>query len=224
MRENKKLLRESKPKPPTFAVIGDGECEFWYFQMLKRNERSLQVTIKPDIPQKKKLKDLFDRVMEYSKDYDKVFWVVDLDVIVSESRLVAKGKESPLQEFRKYVNKIEKKTKNVTIILNNPCLEFWLLLHFEATSKYFDNCNDVTKRLRKHLPNYEKTENYYTKQNDDIYLKLKSKLNIAIENADKLINPAIEFLKFDLDSPETAVSQMQFIFQTKGIIDITHKR
>ena len=122
MRENKKLFRKSKP--PTFAVIGDGECEFWYFQMLKRNERSLQVTIKPDIPQKKKLKDLFDRVMEHSKDYDKVFWVVDLDVIISESRLVAKGKESALQEFKKYVNKIEKTTKNVTIILNNPCLEF----------------------------------------------------------------------------------------------------
>ena len=220
MRESKKRLHKSKP---TFAVIGDGECEFWYFQMLKRNERSLQVTIKPDIPQKKKLKDLRDRVIEYSKDYDKVFWVVDLDVIVSESRLVAKGEESALQEFKKYVNEIEKKTKNVTIILNNPCLEFWLLLHFEATGKYFDNCNDVTKRLRKHLPNYEKTENYYTKQNDDIYLKLKSKLNIAIENADKSINSAIKFLKFDLDSPKTAVSQMQFIFQTNEIIDIINK-
>ncbi len=210
MRRSKQI---SIPTKPTFAIIGDGECEFWYFQMLKRNERSLRVDIKPEIPQKKTLKDQFIKVIEYSKDYSQVFWIVDFDVIISESRVTPKGKKTAIQEFKEYYYKLKKDLKNVTIILNNPCLEFWILLHFEDTSRYFNTCEGATKQLLKHLPDYEKTEKYYTKQNNDIYLKLKSKLDSAIKNAQKLDN-------FDLNNPETAISQMHLIFKTKELQEI----
>jgi hypothetical protein len=50
MRKTRSIPLKSKS---TFAVVVDGDCEVWYLQMLKRNERSIHVTIEPQIPQKK---------------------------------------------------------------------------------------------------------------------------------------------------------------------------
>lgn len=213
MRNNNKPIKGNT----TFAVIGDGECEFWYFQMLKRNERSIKVTIKPEIPQKKKLKDQYIKVVEVSKDYSKVFWIVDFDVIIKETRAAVKGKKTPIQEFKEYYFKLKKDFKNVIVIINNPCLEFWILLHFEFTSKFFNNCDEATKQLLKHLPNYDKTERYYTKQDDDIYLKLKSRIGNAIENAQKLQN-------FDFENPEIGASQMHEFFNMREFDGIIKKK
>jgi len=56
MRVRKQIQLKGKPK---YVVIVDGETEFWYMQMLKRNEKLIKVDIKPEIPQKKKLADLY---------------------------------------------------------------------------------------------------------------------------------------------------------------------
>ena len=201
------------PRKPVFAIIVEGECEFWYFQMLKRNERSIRVDLKPEIPQRKKLEDQFKRVVEYSKDYDKVFWIVDFDVVISESHMALKGKKSLLQEFKQCFNELKNNYKNVVVIVNNPCLEYWLLLHFEATGKYFNNCAGAVKQLLKYLPDYEKTEKYYTKSNQDIYLKLKPRLNTAINDAKTLTD-------FDLETPEIGITQMHFLFEEDEIKEI----
>lgn len=211
MRKNRNIPLKSKPK---FAFVVDGECEFWYIQMLKRNERQISVDLKPEIPQRKKLIDQYTKVIELSNDYTKVFWIIDFDVIISETRKAKKGKETALQEFKKYYLDIEKRFKNIYVIINNPCLEYWILLHFQATSKYYDNCASATKELKKYLPNYEKTLSYFTKQDDDIYLKLKPNLSNAITNAKKLKS-------LDFENPFTAISEMQIFFDTKEIKSLT---
>jgi hypothetical protein len=212
-------MRKSRPisfgNNVRFAIIIDGDCEFWYLQMLLRNERSINVALKPEIPQKKKLREQFEKVTEQSKYYDKVIWIVDYDVINKETRLAKKGTETPAQEFKKYVLELEKDYKNVIVIINNPCFEFWILLHFEPTGKYYDDCESAIKRLKKYLPDYEKASKYFTKQGNDIYLRLKPKLKTAIANAAKLKD-------FDLDHPHNAVTQMQRLFEIeelKSIID-----
>ena len=207
MRKNRNIPIKSKPK---FAFVVDGECEFWYIQMLKRNERKISVDLKPEIPQRKKISDQYNKVIELSNDYDKVFWIIDFDVIISETRKAKKGNETALQEFKRYYIEIEKHFENIFIILNNPCLEYWILLHFQETSKYYDNCDNATKELKKYLKNYEKTLSYYTKQDNDIYLKLKPYLNNAIKNAKKLKG-------LDFENPHTAISEMQIFFDTKEI-------
>lgn len=214
MRKSRAIPFISKTK---FVIIVDGDCEYWYFKMLKRNEKTLAADLKPEIPQKKKLKKQFEKVIEESNHYDKVFWIVDYDVIHNESRASKNGAETPKQAFKKYVSQLAKKYKNVVIIINNPCLEFWILLHFETTGKYFDNCEDATKQLKKHLPDYEKTSKYYTKQDNDIYLRLKPKLNDAIANANKL-------KMFDLDNPDTAITQMHLLFETEELKPIIDSR
>ncbi len=47
--------KKKRPKTdPAFAIVVDGETEMWYLQMLKRNERDIRVSIRPEIPNKKK--------------------------------------------------------------------------------------------------------------------------------------------------------------------------
>jgi hypothetical protein len=60
-----------------------------------------------------------------------------------------------------------------------PCFELWLLLHFEEISAPIHR-DEVFKRLKKHIPNYEKGgEGYFAATRD--------KLDIAIERARRLM-------------------------------------
>jgi hypothetical protein len=209
-------MRKSRPVPiknkPKYALVVDGECEYWYFNMLKRNEKTIAVDLRPEIPTKKKLEEQYNKVLELSKDYDKVFWIIDLDVINNETRLAKTGARTALQKMRQYHYDLNTKHSNkVTVIINNPCLEYWLLLHFEPTTKYFNNCEDATRQLSRHLNNYQKTQGYFTKQDNDIYLKLRHLLNRASENAQKLGD-------FDFDNPYSGMTQMHLLFEELGII------
>lgn len=188
----------------TFAVVVDGETEVWYLQMLKRNERNINVSIEPKIPQRKKIKKQFENVKKLAKIYDKVFWIIDLDVILKENREASNDGEKPIYEFDRLRQKAEK-INNVVVIINNPCLEFWFLLHFESTSRFFRDCASAEKQLKKHIDGYEKSKEFYTKQNNDIYLRLKPHLKTAIAHASKLKS-------FDIQEFEIAICEMGLFF------------
>lgn len=207
MRTKRQIPFKGKPR---FAIVIDGETEFWYLQMIKRNERQIKVDIKPEIPQKKKLSDQYLKVLELSESYDKVYWVVDLDVILSESLLAKKGNTKSIDSFIQYKGVIENKHKNVIVVINQPCLEFWFLIHFELTAQQFSNCEEAGKKLKKHLTDYAKTEKYFTKQDNDIYLKLKPFLKTAISNSKK--SPS-----FDKENLSKGVSEMFKFFEDIGL-------
>jgi len=194
---------------PVFAVVGDGECEQWYFQMLQRNEPLLTISIKPEIPQKKRLDDQYEFVCACARDYTKVFWIVDLDTILRETATAKKGSCTSLQKFKTYKQKLAKKHSNVKVIINNPCLEFWFLLHFEQTGRYYSNCDEIVSLLtgRNYLAGYQKTRAYFTKQNDDIYQKLRPHLEAAFTAAQR--NGMLDF-----NDPE----QMHLFFMEEAVM------
>lgn len=107
-------------------------------------------------------------------------------------------------------SKLQKDYKNVTVIINNPCLEFWLLLHFQKTTKLFDTCDKAETELKKYLKDYEKTQKYFTKQDNDIYLKLRPLLKTAISNSSNLG-------EFDLDEQSKAICEMFLLFEADEI-------
>ncbi|MGB4655352.1 MAG: RloB family protein [Bacteroidales bacterium] len=207
------------PKPkPSFAVVVDGETEVWYLQMLKRNEPKIRVNIKPEIPNKKSVEEQYNLVCDLSKkEFTKVFWIVDLDTFIKEDKETPKGKKSSLEEFNEYRAILETEYTNVVVIVNNPCLEFWFLLHFKKTSKYFNSCSSVETVLKKHLDNYEKTRKFFAKQGNDIYLQLKPKLKKAIENSIALGN-------YDKENPQKAMCEMEFLFQSDELKNILNKK
>lgn len=47
---------------------------------------------------------------------------------------------------------------DIRLAISNPCFEYWLLLHFEACHACLPDYNEASARLRKYLPNYDKSE------------------------------------------------------------------
>lgn len=199
----------------TFAFVVDGDTEVWYLQMFKRNERELNINIEPKLPSKKSIPEQFKMVKDLAADYTKVFWIVDYDVIAKETREAKKGVETSEQLFVKLKEKAEK-FDNVIVIVNNPCIEFWFLLHFEKTSKLFTDCNSAEKQLKKHLTDYEKTRKYFTKQDNDIYLKLKHNLSDAKVNSKNL--------DFDKHNTSKAICEMNSLFEIQEIQKVTDNK
>lgn len=201
--------------PKAFAFVVDGDTEVWYLQMFKRNERELNINIEPKLPSKKSIPEQFKMVKDLAEDYTRVFWIVDYDVIAKETREAKKGAETSEQLFIKLKEKAEK-FDNVIVVVNNPCIEFWFLLHFEKTNKLFTDCNSAEKQLKKQLNDYQKTRKYFTKQDNDIYLRLKHKLSDAKVNSKNL--------KFDKYNTSKAICEMNSLFEMEEIKKVTDKK
>lgn len=192
------------PTKQSFAVVVDGETEYWYLQMLKHNEPDILFNIAPKILQKKNIDQQYELVTELSEEeYDKVFWIVDLDVLLKEER-EKRNSTSPLQQFLNYYKSLSKQ-KKIVVIVNNPCLEYWFLLHFQKTNKVFTACTDAEKQVSQHLEGYEKTEKFFKKDND-IYKQLKPYLQTARKNATALGS-------FDTYNHSKAMCEMPLLFQ-----------
>ena len=208
MRRTKKIHIE---RIPTFAFVVDGETEVWYLNMLKRNEKKLRVKIKPEIPNKKSVEEQYNLVRDLAnKEYEKVFWIIDLDTVVKEAKEAGKGKKSPFRTFAEYREKLITNFCHVVVIVNNPCLEFWFLLHFERTTKYYPAYAELEIQLKKYILNFEKTQRFFTNEKADIYIKLKPMLKQAYTNARALDS-------FSSENPQRAMCEMDLLFQLKEL-------
>jgi hypothetical protein len=78
------------------------------------------------------------RARDENLAYDEVWCVVDVDV------------HARLAEARALAGRSE-----VDLAVSNPCFELWLLLHFVEHTAHL-SAADARRRLRKHLPNYDK--------------------------------------------------------------------
>lgn len=170
------------------AIIVDGETEQWYFQLLKETE-SLRLPITYIHPEGN-LQEMYEVVKEQcSRPFMKVYWVVDFDVIMKEERERSKGIPSPIVFFRNILNDVKPgqgKYPNLYLFINNPCFEFWHLLHFKETSRFYSQYEpDLRKDLQRVFPGYEKTERFY-KSGTNIYVRLKSMQDDAMKRASKL--------------------------------------
>jgi len=203
--------RKTKRKgKKTYSIIVDGQTEVWYFQMLKKHEKLLRIDIKPELPKKKKLSEQFESVIQNSNSYDKLIWILDFDTIIKESAETKKGEKPAIQLLKEYATKL-KEYDNIDILINTPCLEFWLLLHFEDTSKYYSKCESTERKLKiTHLKDYEKTEKYFKKRDNDIYIKLKQHQIKAKRNALKLGN-------FNFKNPQSGKAEIYKVLEILGI-------
>lgn len=93
--------------------------------MLKRNERDIRVSIKPEIPNKKSVEEQYNLVCDLSnKEFTKVFWIVDLDTVVKEDNEVPLGGKSSLKIFEEYRRDLSKYYPNAVVVVNIPALNF----------------------------------------------------------------------------------------------------
>ncbi len=75
--------------------------------------------------------------------YDVVWCVMDVEAPCQHKSLSAAIDKAKAHKLR--------------IVLSNPMFEYWYLLHFEKTSALMQRNRDVMRRLKKHCPGYQKS-------------------------------------------------------------------
>ncbi len=117
----------------------------------------------------------------HPKDHSPVGLVVEAKGL----KIKAKRERNPYDEIwivldKDYHANIDKAfdmaySNQFKIAISVICFEYWVLLHYERTSKEFYKGDNIISHIRKnHFPDYLKSEN--------VYPDLKDKINTAIEN------------------------------------------
>ena len=214
------MAREKRIKEirKSYAIIGEGITEFFYFDGFRNVEKDLlkkfNVTLKPDKPKHPDYSDIITKAQSLlAKEFDVVFCLIDMDYINADNvrkQAYDKEKSSCIKAYKNEIYFIE----------SNPAFEFWLLLHFVFTDRQFRNCDEVITELKKNgrLEKYEKSIEYFSKNN--LYLQLKEKgylfdYNENIELKEKLesaINHA-RSISIDINNPHTSYSRVFEVFE-----------
>ena len=131
-------IRKSKGKTmkPNFFVFCEGESEVAYISYL-RSQYRVPIQI---IPRKSDSNISIRYIENCKRDYietenDKTFLMFDLDV---------DGMLEHLQSI-----------PNAVLLVSNPCIELWYLLHFEECHTELTQ-NACIKKLKRHLEHYTK--------------------------------------------------------------------
>ena len=152
-RKNRKSISVQKRG----LILCEGETEENYFRglILQEEYRSQFASIDIKIYKPKNhsplglVTEAKDKIKEASrlKDPYSFAWVVfDRD-----------GHQNLAQSFQDAkTNKLE-----INIAFTVTCFEYFVLLHFEKTTKSFNKCDDVIHEVRKHIPDYEKASNIF---------------------------------------------------------------
>lgn len=169
------------------AIIGEGETEWFYFDSLRIAQR-YPFKVAPDFPSHSDISHILNLTKRYLlEQYDYIVCLIDMDRI----RQVPK-------EFAVYMAaKNKKEFSKVMFVETYPCTEFWFLLHFlpKLSTKLYRSCDELLPELRKYMPGYEKTKNYFRKTKLFDYLKANGDLGMAMKNAEKLCQLSHDNLK-----------------------------
>jgi len=147
-------IRERKLKNPTITIIGEGATERYYFTHLKRL-RGYNYVCKPRNFTEQTFDEMRKQIERVLADNGIAVCVFDADV--TRTRPAEKAKFEDLK--RKYAD-------NPAVILcdSMPSIEFWFLLHYLNTNRYFATSDDVINALHRYMPNFSKHQSFLSKE------------------------------------------------------------
>lgn len=188
-------------KRDSYLFIVDGETEKYYLNGMGKLDQFKGIKISPELPSKKSLSQVYHSIRKsVLAEHNHIFWIVDLDTIINDNQT---------KEFHQYLDNLEPEA-GLSVVINNPSIEFWFLLHFEDTNKYFSKSQMVESILRaRYLSGYSKKRTYLTNHKGGIFQQLKEHIESACERSYK-ISP------YDRGSPQKGYSEMYMIFDKLG--------
>lgn len=178
---NQKDLRRGgpirQPYDRVLIVCEGAKTEPNYFNEIRILERlsSAHVVIIPSTLGTDPLNVVKSAIEEFEKTraYDKVFVVFDRDDHLTYDNAIAKAEATDGK-----LRNDEKRAVPFKAIVSVPSFEFWLLLHFEDVQAWLHR-DEVMRRLRQHIPNYEKGM-------DNTFAVTRPSLEIATQRAARL--------------------------------------
>ena len=161
MRQVNRRVRKS------IAIIGEGLTEYRYVDDMRTTER-YRFSLVPGIPKHSDIDDIVNLAKErVNAGYDYVLCLIDMDVIESSHDKMA------------HYRSLKKDNSKIIFVESSPCTEYWFLMHYMPgpSSKEYADYNAVAQELKKHIPDYDKTETFFNKTH--IYRELKEKGDLA---------------------------------------------
>lgn len=155
------------------VIIGEGKTERFYFTHLKRL-KGFRYSCRPRYFTQQSLSEIDNQVKKVLDDGGIAVCVFDADV----ARMYETDKAKLAEIKAKYVNR-----NDVIICDSMPSIEFWFLLHFINTNRFFATSDDAEAQLRKYLIGYEKTESYLQKEKWVQDLIASNRMDLALTRA-----------------------------------------
>lgn len=166
-------IKERKLKSPNITIIGEGLTERCYFKHLK-SLKGYRYTCKPRNFSQQSIDDLQKQIDKVLEDDGVAVCVFDADV--ARDKPAERKKLEAMQ--KKYAGK-----EQVILCDSMPSIEFWFLIHYLNTNKYFASSTDVIKVLRRFLPDFSKHETYLAKEKWVVDMIANGKQDIAMDRA-----------------------------------------
>lgn len=163
-------LRDSR-----LTVIGEGYTEQYYFKHLK-DLKNYHFRIKPNFFGVTSIDEFERKIRKVLSEYEIAICVFDTDIASRDE--VEKKKLNSL--IKKYA-----KSKDVIFCDSLPSIEYWFLLHYINTNRYYSDSKSIIAELNKsgRLESFEKKQNYLQKPDWVLKLLEDNKLNDARERA-----------------------------------------
>ena len=161
----KRGQRRRKLKPVILIVTEGSQTEPKYFEHFRSRQTNIEIRVVGGRTKggETDYLGLIRKAVEYkvknqisASNGDAVWVIADGDVNYNNPNPIT-TKNTLLSTARKLAD-----AKGIQIAISNPCFEFWYLLHFQYTTKFFKDYSSVKATLTAYLPNYEKTDNVYT--------------------------------------------------------------
>lgn len=147
---------------------GANKTERLYFQNFNRTQKTFSIQFATGnatnpvgiVADTKKCRDKMD-----FQCGDRAYAVFDADLWGTQANQIQQAKN-------------DAKKENIEVILSNPCFEVWFVLHFDASTAPYNSSADVITKLKKYIPDYEKSK--------DIFGDLQCSRQTALFNAGNL--------------------------------------
>ncbi|HHU47928.1 MAG: RloB domain-containing protein [Bacteroidales bacterium] len=165
----RKTKKSRRLRSSPIVIIGEGLTEQYYFSHL-RSLYNFNYTIKPYFFGTTSLKDIDRKAREVITGGGVAVCVFDSDV--SERN---ENEKKKLEQLRKKYEKEE----NIIFCDSLPSIEFWFLLHYCNTNKYFKDSKSVERELRKFIVQYEKKKVFLEKEKWVADLCAENKMKLA---------------------------------------------
>ena len=145
-----RVRKEREIKRSRITVIGEGLTERWYFEHL-RTLKGYRYDCKPR----------FFAHQSYEEMQKLIEWVLQnggIAVCVCDADITRTNEErnKKLQDIKAHYAQNDR----VLICDSMPSIEFWFLIHYMNTRKYFKDSSTVIRALKKYIPGYEKNGSF----------------------------------------------------------------
>lgn len=155
------------------TIIGAGITEQWYFTHLKFLYE-YQIRVRPRFFGTETADGMAKKIAEVLDDGGTAICVFDADVSTWNDT-----EKEKLDKLRlKY-----SKNKHVLLCDSMPAVEYWFLLHYENTNRYFGTSKATVQALKQHIPDYDKSESFLGNRKWVAEMSGDGKLERAYERA-----------------------------------------